>query len=319
MAKLTASLSLDLDNLWSYLKTHGDPEWKDYPTYLPQFIPLVLDWLRQHRQSITFFVVGRDAANPDNHACIARIAEAGHEIGNHSYDHEPWMQSYDEPRVADELQRAHNEIVKVASYIPRGFRGPGFCYSSATLQTLVKMGYEFDASILPSMLGPLARLYYFSTSSMSKEEKETRGELFGKLSDGLLPLKPFRWSLPAGAIVEIPVTTIPVFRVPFHLSYILWLSRFNPALAMTYLRFGLAMCRLRGVEPSYLLHPLDFIGCDLAPQLSFFPGMDLVTERKMAFASRFIALLQSQFDVIPMGEHAQRLRDCARLPSVARN
>jgi hypothetical protein len=27
--KPLASLSLDLDNLWSYMKTHGDPGWED--------------------------------------------------------------------------------------------------------------------------------------------------------------------------------------------------------------------------------------------------------------------------------------------------
>jgi len=318
VSKLTASLSLDLDNLWSYLKTHGDPEWQSYPTYLPEFVPVVLDWLQHNGQRITFFVVGRDASIPDNHACLRQIAQAGHEIGNHSYDHEPWMQNYDEARVLDELTRTHTEIQNVTGYCPKGFRGPGFCYSTATLQTLVKMGYEFDASILPSMLGPLARLYYFSTSSMTKEERETRSELFGKLSDGFLPLKPFRWLLPAGAVTEIPVSTIPVFRAPFHLSYILWLSRFSEALAMTYLRFGFLMCRLRGVEPSYLLHPLDFIGHDLAPQLSFFPGMDLSTERKLALANRFITLFQTQFDVVPMGEHAARLSERGRLSQVSR-
>ena len=29
-----ASVSLDLDNHWSYLKTHGDPQWEDRPSYL---------------------------------------------------------------------------------------------------------------------------------------------------------------------------------------------------------------------------------------------------------------------------------------------
>ena len=43
--KPLASISLDLDNLWSYMKTHGDPGWESFPSYLDTFIPLVLDLL----------------------------------------------------------------------------------------------------------------------------------------------------------------------------------------------------------------------------------------------------------------------------------
>ena len=32
--KPLATLSLDLDDAWSYRKTHGDPGWKELPTYL---------------------------------------------------------------------------------------------------------------------------------------------------------------------------------------------------------------------------------------------------------------------------------------------
>ncbi len=44
--KSIASLSLDLDNRWSYLKTHGDASWESFPSYLDLLVPLVLDMLR---------------------------------------------------------------------------------------------------------------------------------------------------------------------------------------------------------------------------------------------------------------------------------
>ena len=43
--KPTASISLDLDNLWSYMKTRGDESWRERPTYIPTFVPLLLDVL----------------------------------------------------------------------------------------------------------------------------------------------------------------------------------------------------------------------------------------------------------------------------------
>ena len=38
-----ASLSLDLDNKWSYMKTHGDPGWEGFPSYLDTVVPRFLD------------------------------------------------------------------------------------------------------------------------------------------------------------------------------------------------------------------------------------------------------------------------------------
>src|SRR5882724_4054143 len=85
MTKPLASLSLDLDNEWSYLKTHGDAEWRRLPSYLDTVVPRVMKFLAaRENQRITFFVVGQDAALKKNEEAIASIAHAGHEIGNHS-------------------------------------------------------------------------------------------------------------------------------------------------------------------------------------------------------------------------------------------
>ncbi len=42
-AKPVASLSLDLDNQWSYMKTHGDAGWESFPSYLDIVVPRVLE------------------------------------------------------------------------------------------------------------------------------------------------------------------------------------------------------------------------------------------------------------------------------------
>lgn len=314
--KPTASLSLDLDNLWSYLKVHGEPRWKEYPTYLPKFVPIVLDLLQAKGLKITFFVVGKDASLERNHECLRAIAEAGHELANHSFHHEPWMQNSSEDEVMAELKEAEEAIVTAAGVRPRGFRGPGFCNSASILGALERLGYDYDASLLPSILGPVARLYYLWGSKMSKGDREERGDLFGHFSDGFRPLKPFDWKIAGGKVLEIPVTTIPVFRVPFHLSYLLWLSRFSPWVARRYMHFALGMCRLRGVEPSYLLHPLDFLGAADAPELAFFPAMDLAREKKLAFAGEFLDAYTRHFDVVTMSEHVRRIRERGRVKTL---
>ena len=62
-----ASLSLDLDNLWSYQKTHGDAGWDAFPTYLDVVVPRILEVTAARGLTITVFVVGQDAADPRNH------------------------------------------------------------------------------------------------------------------------------------------------------------------------------------------------------------------------------------------------------------
>ena len=90
-AQPVASVSLDVDNLWSYMKTHGDPGWESRPSYLDVFFPPVLDALDELGIRITFFCVGVDVARPANHAAFRSLAARGHEIGNHSFEHEPWL------------------------------------------------------------------------------------------------------------------------------------------------------------------------------------------------------------------------------------
>ena len=83
--KPLASISLDLDNQWSYMKIHGDEGWEKYPSYFDIFIPHVLDILDELNLKITFFIVGKDAENDANRKYLKMITQRGHEVGNHSY------------------------------------------------------------------------------------------------------------------------------------------------------------------------------------------------------------------------------------------
>jgi hypothetical protein len=302
--KPIASLSLDLDNKWSYMKTHGDPGWESFPSYLDLLVPRVLNMLRAHGLTITFFVVGQDAALAKNTAALKQIAAAGHEIGNHSFRHEPWLHLYSDHEIRTELKSAHDAIERATGCAPVGFRGPGFSFSPETLLAIKKLGYRYDASTFPTFVGPLARLYYFMRSNLSRPELQTRKALFGKLSDGLRPLRPYQWQTSAGALTEIPVTTMPLLKLPIHASYILYLGSFSTTLAMAYFRFALAMCRMTQTSPSILLHPLDFLGCDDEKDLSFFPAMHLRSEKKLALMDRILGMLKRQYEVVTMREHA---------------
>lgn len=316
MVKKIASLSLDLDNKWSYMKTHGDPGWESFPSYLDILIPRVLQFLKERNLTITFFIVGQDAALEKNHPYLKMITDAGHEIGNHSFNHEPWLHLYSDAQIEEELARAGKQIEAVTGKRPIGFRGPGFSLSQGVLKVLKRQGYQYDCSTFPTYLGPLARAYYFMTTRLSEEEKEQRKKLFGTLDEGLRPNKAYRWQMESGELVEIPVTTMPIFKIPFHMSYILYLSMFSKPLALFYFRVALMLCRLTRVQPSILLHPLDFLGSDDMSDLSFFPAMKVPSSQKLEVVSAALNMLSSSYQVVSMQEHAAQLNPVSQLPLV---
>ncbi len=303
---LSCSISLDLDNQWSYMKIHGDDEWKNYPSYLNKFVPYAIEILKELDLKITFFVVGKDADIKENYDALGQISGNNHEIGNHSFNHESWLHLYSKSQIRSEVLRAEEAIINATGQKPAGFRGPGFSWSFNLLETLSESGYLFDASTLPTYIGPLARMYYFKKSNLSKEEKKDRNELFGKFKDGFRPLKPYYWELNENRrLLEIPVSTMPLFKVPFHLSYLIYLDNISPVIMKAYLRTAINLCKLTGTEPSFLLHPLDLIGGDQIKELAFFPGMNVSSKDKTRLFIEIIKELKENFNLVNMGTFAR--------------
>jgi hypothetical protein len=307
--KPIAGISLDLDNQWSYMKIHGDEGWDKYPSYFDIFIPHVLNVLDELGLKITFFIVGKDTEYEDNRKYLKMITDRGHEVGNHSYHHESWLQTYSYEKIEKEIIDAENAIFEATGQRPNGFRGPGFSWSADLLRVLEKRGYKYDASTLPTYLGPLARAYYFAKSDLSKEEKKSRKELFGKFSEGFRRLKPYKWDLGnSKTITELPVTTMPVFKLPFHLSYLIYLGNISPVIMKFYLWFALFLCNLTRTPISFLLHPLDLIGGDQITQLAFFPGMNVTSDRKVEIFKTVIGKISANYQFKNMSDYCESVK-----------
>ena len=306
--KPIAGISLDLDNQWSYMKIHGDEGWDSYPSYFSIFVPHIIDVLEKLNLKITFFVVGKDTENEDNRRYLKMLAQNGHEVGNHSYHHESWLQTYSFEKIEEEIIAAENAIFEVTGQRTTGFRGPGFSWSVDLLKVLASRGYKYDASTLPTYLGPLARAYYFAKSDLSRDEKKARKELFGKFSEGFRTLRPYLWSLSNGkTIAELPVTTMPIFKFPFHLSYLIYLGNISLPLMKLYLSTALTLCRITQTPISFLLHPLDLIGGDQIHQLAFFPGMNIESEKKVYVFEMVIKSIMKHYDLRNMSEYYNSL------------
>lgn len=315
--KQLASLSMDLDDKWSFLKTRGDATWTDYPSYFPETIPTILDYLEKQNTRITFFIIGQDATFDQNREMMRSISEAGHEIGNHSFHHDPWIQRYSLDQVNEELGKAEEVIEATTGQLPQGFRGPAFTFSSNLLTTLKARGYKYDASILPNILNPLSRIYFFYSSRLTKEEKEQRKLVFGNIKDGFRPLKAFKWRLPESqSLIEIPVTTFPFLRVPIHMTYILYLGKYSMNLALGYFKLAAEMCRIRKIDLSILLSPTDFMGKEDNHGVPFFPAMDMPRSKKIEIIDRVFSIMEEKFQFVTMLQHADEIGKRKNLKSL---
>lgn len=302
-----ASLSLDLDDKWAYLRSRGDAAWQTRPSYLPALTPRIVDFLGERGLACTFFVVGEDADRHEGAREVERIADAGFEVANHGEQHLPWLDKMPADELEAEVAEAEESIYRVTGQRPIGFRAPGFSWSPELLELLVRRGYRYDASVFPTFVGPAARLYVKLSGFRAAKPQaadETPEQRFSSLGDALRTLRPHRIETPAGPIVELPVTTMPITRAPIHFTYISFLAQKSPAAARAYWRTAMGLCRVRNVGPSLLLHPLDFLGEEDEPQLAYFPGMRLPRGVKLQLLSDVLADLARNRQVVTIAQHA---------------
>lgn len=95
-----------------------------------QTTPTLLADLAEHNASATFFVLGQNAEIfPD---LVKQEADAGHEVGSHSYDH-PDLNTMSEEGIHDQLDRTASIIESIIGHKPTTFRPP---YGNWTDQVL---------------------------------------------------------------------------------------------------------------------------------------------------------------------------------------
>lgn len=109
----------------------------------PTHTPRLLDMLRDRNIRATFYLIGNRLVQ---HPEIARrIADEGHEIGNHSWSH-PFMDRLSDAAVTREIDQTTNAIYQVTGRPPVTFRPP---YGAFTRRQRIGL---HEARSLPTIL-----------------------------------------------------------------------------------------------------------------------------------------------------------------------
>lgn len=127
--------------------------WTSQTRGITEGTPEILAALKEHEVPSSFLFTGREAER--HPAQVARILEAGHEVGCHTMYHETvGLPVYDVPvgsfalesEIEGRLALATEAVERVAGVRPRSFRAPRLFGSTRMIQVLDDLGYCVDSS-----------------------------------------------------------------------------------------------------------------------------------------------------------------------------
>ncbi len=295
-AERRVGLSIDVDSVASHLAGYGYDDATDRTTALDIAVPRILDVLRESGARATFFLIAGEAR--DRRDVVRAIVEAGHEVASHSLSHALPFGGPRGERLDAEIVDSKALLESLGAPPVVGFRAPSWDVGPGVLERLVSAGYAYDASSYPSFLLPVLRRAVARRSRLrrSRTEDSAWRQAFGRAGV-------HRRETSAGAIVEIPMFTVPGLRLPYYhtMRFVL------PAAA-----FGL-LERLARVRPGpmwYQFHAVDFMGLEedqLEARMIAHPGADWPLERKLSEARERLSRLARSGDIVPLREIAGTL------------
>jgi len=101
----------------------------------------ILDALKKHGVSATFFVVGHYLESAPDMVC--RMVEEGHRVGNHTYHHPDMSQISDKAAFQKEMDAVADKYKEVTGQeITKYYRPPQGKYSTENLKLAKELGYR---------------------------------------------------------------------------------------------------------------------------------------------------------------------------------
>ena len=146
------ALSVDLEEYFqvsNFEHVINRATWPALPSRVVASTRALLRTFEETESKATFFVLGWVAEREP--ALVREIAEHGHEIACHGYEHR-LVYDIGPERFREDLRRACGAIEDAAGIRPRGFRAPSYSITDRSLwalDILAEEGFEYDSSIFP--------------------------------------------------------------------------------------------------------------------------------------------------------------------------
>ncbi len=149
---ITNYLSIDVEDYYqvsAFESLVGHARWEEYPSRVEENTGKVLDLLREHGVSATFFVLGWTAKKFP--ALVQRIQALGHEIACHSLHHR-LIYTMTPAEFREDTRIAKDILEQLTGTPVRGYRAPSYSITNASLwafDILEELDFAYDSSIFP--------------------------------------------------------------------------------------------------------------------------------------------------------------------------
>lgn len=143
-------LTFDIEDWYCHDVESGNKNWANLEVRIYDGVDRILDSLAERNLKGTFFIVGWLAEH--HPAIIKKIADAGHQIGCHTYQHD-LLTTFDKKQMYEDTYRAKSVIENAIGAKIDAFRAPAFSITKDNLyafEVLGELGFKFDCSIFPT-------------------------------------------------------------------------------------------------------------------------------------------------------------------------
>lgn len=212
-----AFIHVDVDDLWAVADCYGLPTAAQLAHAITEdALPRFRQLFREQGIHTTFFLVGHDLESASYVENIKALLADGHAAANHSYSHRLDFRALSAEQVQDEVSRCHAAARETLSIEMQGFRAPGYAASTTLSASLQKLGYRYDASLMPSPFGGVFR--WMDARLQKRAEKNQRKQSTGILHMSQPATTGSNSSTTSQSAPDThnPKTQYPLFRDTFH-------------------------------------------------------------------------------------------------------
>jgi peptidoglycan-N-acetylglucosamine deacetylase len=212
------AISVDLDEIPFYHQIHGldAPGDASADAVFDVALERLAAWARTLEVPLTLFVIGSTLERKANGAKLRALADAGHELGNHTFGHRYDLTRLDGATMRNEIEFAQDAIEKETGRRPVGFRAPGYTVNDALLGLIEHSGFLYDSSVFPCPA-------YWGLKGLAISAIRLRGRRSHSVFDTprvlTAPTRPYRIGHPywkrGGGLIELPIQVTRGPRLPF--------------------------------------------------------------------------------------------------------
>jgi len=217
-------VSIDFDTLDCYTRIHAlrlpEPALHSLPSRDPLSTVAVErfgELMARHGLLGTAFVIGSTLRDSSAAKSVKALADAGHELGNHSHHHDYRLSLRDAQTIQAELSKGAEAIQSLTGRAPLGFRAPGYNLSAALRAGIESTGHRYDSSVFPSLPYLAARAAVLTAMALRGQASASHA---GPATALLAPRGPYRvhpkdfFRRGRSELLEFPISVLPGLGLP---------------------------------------------------------------------------------------------------------